>query len=53
MQLLKESINFHLLIQMVIFHGYFLCFEELLNATANDKFAIIKKLMEEYKLDIS
>ncbi|KAL4132669.1 hypothetical protein QTP88_009787 [Uroleucon formosanum] len=32
---------------------HFLCFEELHNATANDYFVIIKKLMEEYKLDIS
>lgn len=32
---------------------HFLCFEELPNATANDYFVIIKKLMEEYKLDIS
>ncbi|VVC44090.1 Domain of unknown function DUF4371 [Cinara cedri] len=32
---------------------HFLCFEELHNTTANDYFDIIKKLMEEYKLDIS
>lgn len=32
---------------------HFLCFEELPNATANDYFVIIKKLMEKYKLDIS
>lgn len=32
---------------------HFLCFDELHNATANDYFVIIKKLMEKYKLDIS
>jgi len=32
---------------------YFLCFDELPNAIANDYFVIIQKLMEEYKLDIS